>query len=417
MELIWVLACILLSAFFSGMEIAFVSANRFKIEIDKKRGNRTAMIISNFNDYPGKFITTMLIGNNIALVVYGMLMAVILEPTIESIIGSNPISILLIQTVISTIIILVTAEFLPKALFRLNPNRMLTLFAFPAQLVFFLLKPVVWLISLFSEKLLGNLLKTRTQEEETTFGHTDLDHYVQEYSGNLDEIDEENEVKIFKNALSFTDVKVRECMVPRTQIVATDIDGDLEEVRKTFIETGLSKILIFRENIDNLIGYVHSFEMFRNQKNIKSIVRPIGIVPETMKAKDLLTLFGQQQRSVAVVVDEFGGTSGMITVEDIVEEIFGEIEDEHDSEELTEEELGENMFRFSARIEIDHLNKKYNLGIPESEEYETLGGYIISEYQSIPEKKEVINIEKFKFTILEADNTKIEEVKVEIEEE
>jgi CBS domain containing-hemolysin-like protein len=414
MALIWVLACILLSAFFSGMEIAFVSANRFKIEIDKKRGNRTAIIIANFNDNPGKFITTMLIGNNIALVVYGMLMAVILEPAIEALIGSNAISILLIQTVISTIIILVTAEFLPKALFRLDPNRMLTLFAFPAQLIFFVLKPIVWLISLFSEKLLGNLLKTRTQEEETTFGHTDLDHYVQEYSGNLDQAEEENEVKIFKNALSFTEVKVRECMVPRTEIIATDIDADLENVRKTFIETGLSKILIYRDNIDNLIGYVHSFEMFRNPKNIKSIVRPIGIVPETMNAKDLLTLFGQQQRSVAVVVDEFGGTSGMITVEDIIEEIFGEIEDEHDSEEFTEEELGENMFRFSARIEIDYLNNKFNLELPESEEYETLGGHIISEFQSIPKKGEVISIGQFKFTILKADNTKIEEVKLEI---
>ena len=396
------------------MEIAFVSANRFKIEIDKKRGNRTAIIIANFNDNPGKFITTMLIGNNIALVVYGMLMAVILEPAIEALIGSNAISILLIQTVISTIIILVTAEFLPKALFRLDPNRMLTLFAFPAQLIFFVLKPFVWLISLFSEKLLGNLLKTRTQEEETTFGHTDLDHYVQEYSGNLDQAEEENEVKIFKNALSFTEVKVRECMVPRTEIIATDIDADLENVRKTFIETGLSKILIYRDNIDNLIGYVHSFEMFRNPKNIKSIVRPIGIVPETMNAKDLLTLFGQQQRSVAVVVDEFGGTSGMITVEDIIEEIFGEIEDEHDSEEFTEEELGENMFRFSARIEIDYLNNKFNLELPESEEYETLGGHIISEFQSIPKKGEVISIGQFKFTILKADNTKIEEVKLEI---
>jgi CBS domain containing-hemolysin-like protein len=414
MALIWVLACILLSAFFSGMEIAFVSANRFKIEIDKKRGNRTAIIIANFNDNPGKFITTMLIGNNITLVVYGMLMAVILEPAVEALIGSNAISILLIQTVISTIIILVTAEFLPKALFRLDPNRMLTLLAFPAQLIYFVLKPLVWLISLFSEKLLGNLLKTRTQEEETTFGHTDLDHYVQEYSGNLDQAEEENEVKIFKNALSFTEVKVRECMVPRTEIIATDIDADLENVRKTFIETGLSKILIYRNNIDNLIGYVHSFEMFRNPKNIKSIVRPIGIVPETMNAKDLLTLFGQQQRSVAVVVDEFGGTSGMITVEDIIEEIFGEIEDEHDSEEFTEEKLGENIFRFSTRIEIDYLNNKFNLELPESEEYETLGGYIISEFQSIPKKGEVISIGQFKFTILKADNTKIEEVKLEI---
>jgi CBS domain containing-hemolysin-like protein len=414
MVLIWVLACILLSAFFSGMEIAFVSANRFKIEIDKKRGNRTAIIIANFNDNPGKFITTMLIGNNITLVVYGMLMAVILEPAVEALIGSNAISILLIQTVISTIIILVTAEFLPKALFRLDPNRMLTLLAFPAQLIYFVLKPLVWLISLFSEKLLGNLLKTRTQEEETTFGHTDLDHYVQEYSGNLDQAEEENEVKIFKNALSFTEVKVRECMVPRTEIIATDIDADLENVRKTFIETGLSKILIYRNNIDNLIGYVHSFEMFRNPKNIKSIVRPIGIVPETINAKDLLTLFGQQQRSVAVVVDEFGGTSGMITVEDIIEEIFGEIEDEHDSEEFTEEKLGENIFRFSTRIEIDYLNNKFNLELPESEEYETLGGHIISEFQSIPKKGEVISIGQFKFTILKADNTKIEEVKLEI---
>lgn len=414
MELIWVLACILLSAFFSGMEIAFVSANRFKMEIDRKRGTRTAVLIANFNEHPGKFITTMLIGNNIALVVYGMMMAILLEPTISILVGGNAISILLIQTIVSTIIILVTAEFLPKALFRLNPNRMLTIFAFPAQGFYLILKPVVWLISLFSDKLLGTLFKTRTQEEETTFGYTDLDHYVHEYSGNQDEEEEENEVKIFKNSLSFAEVKVRECMVPRTEIIATDIDSDLEKVKQTFIETGLSKILIFRESIDNLIGYVHSFEMFRNPKNIRSIVRPVGIVPETMKAKDLLTQFGQQQRSVAVVVDEFGGTSGMITVEDIVEEIFGEIEDEHDTEELIELQVSEHEFRFSARIEIDHINNKYNLNLPESEEYETLGGFIVSEFQSIPVKNQEIRIGKFKFTILAVDSTKVDEVKLEL---
>ncbi len=392
------------------MEIAFVSANRFKVEVDKKKGALSASIIGGFLEKPSQFISALLVGNNIALVVYGITMAKILEPWIMEFTTSES-AILVIQTIISTLLILVTAEFLPKAFFRINPNRMLDLFAVPAKVIYVLLYPLVWLIDKFSKQVLSALFKVRLNEEQLTFGRSDLDEFVNEYSNNQDvEEDIDSEIQIFRNALNFSEIKVRECMIPRTEITAMEINDDIEELRKKLVETGLSKILIYRDDIDNIIGYVHSFELFQKPKHIKNVIRPISLVPESTKVKDLLTQFGQQHRSVAVVLNEFGGTAGMVTTEDIIEEIFGEIEDEHDKEELIEEKLDETDYRFSARLEIDYINQEYNIGLPESDDYETLAGFIIERYQSIPELNEVIVVDNFEFTITKVESTRIEEV-------
>lgn len=407
--LLIIIACLLLSAFFSGMEIAFVSANRFKVEVERKKGTLSASIIGQFLEKPSQFISALLVGNNIALVVYGITMAKVLEPWIRTYTEQES-AILIVQTVLSTLLILVTAEFLPKAFFRIDPNRMLDIFAVPARVVYFLLYPLVWIIDRFSQQVLASLFKVRLNEEQMTFGRSDLDEYVNEFTSNEEEEEIDSEIQIFRNALNFSDIKVRECMIPRVEIIAMSIEDDIDELKAKLIETGLSKILIYRDDIDNIIGYVHSFELFQKPKSIKAIIRPISLVPESTKVKDLLTQFGQQHRSVAVVLNEFGGTAGMVTVEDIVEEIFGEIEDEHDKEELVEEKISDNEFRFSARLEIDIINQNYGLEIPESENYETLGGFIIEHHQSIPEVKERISIGDFNFTILKMESTRIEEV-------
>lgn len=391
------------------MEIAFVSANRFKVEVERKKGTLSASIIGQFLEKPSQFISALLVGNNIALVVYGITMAKVLEPWIRTYTEQES-AILIVQTVLSTLLILVTAEFLPKAFFRIDPNRMLDIFAVPARVVYFLLYPLVWIIDRFSQQVLASLFKVRLNEEQMTFGRSDLDEYVNEFTSNEEEEEIDSEIQIFRNALNFSDIKVRECMIPRVEIIAMSIEDDIDELKAKLIETGLSKILIYRDDIDNIIGYVHSFELFQKPKSIKAIIRPISLVPESTKVKDLLTQFGQQHRSVAVVLNEFGGTAGMVTVEDIVEEIFGEIEDEHDKEELVEEKISDNEFRFSARLEIDIINQNYGLEIPESENYETLGGFIIEHHQSIPEVKERISIGDFNFTILKMESTRIEEV-------
>jgi len=404
-----IIVCLVLSAFFSGMEIAFVSANRFKVEVDKKQGKLSASIIASFLEQPSRFISTLLVGNNIALVVYGITMAKILEPWI-AVYTSSESAILVVQTIISTLLILVTAEFLPKAFFRINPNRMLDIFAVPAKVCYVLLYPLVWVIDRFSKQILAALFKVKLNEEKMTFGRSDLDEYVNEFISNDDEESVDSEIQIFRNALSFSDIKVRECMIPRTETIALEINENIEFLRNKFVETGLSKILIYRDDIDNIIGYVHALELFQKPKNIKNIIRPISLVPESTKVKDLLTLFGQQHRSVAVVLNEFGGTAGMVTVEDIIEEIFGDIEDEHDKEELTEEKLGDNQYRLSARLEIDYINREFNLDLPESDGYETLAGFIIEHHQSIPELDEIIRVGKFEFLVSKVDSTRIEEV-------
>lgn len=411
-----IIICLVLSAFFSGMEIAFISANRFKVEVDKKKGTISASIMAGFLENPSRFISSLLVGNNIALVVYGISMAKILEPWIMTITSSES-AILVVQTIISTLLILVTAEFLPKAFFRINPNRMLDFFAVPAKLFYLLLYPLVWIIDRFSKQILSALFKVKLNEEQMTFGRSDLDQYVNEFTnGNDVEEDVDSEIQIFRNALNFSDVKVRECMIPRTEITAMEIGDDIDELKAKLVETGLSKILIYKDDIDNIIGYVHSFELFQKPKNIKNVIRPISLVPESTKVKDLLKQFGQQRRSVAVVLNEFGGTAGMVTTEDIIEEIFGEIEDEHDTEELIEEKVSETEYRFSARLEIDYINQEYNIDLPETGDYETLAGFIIEHYQSIPEQNEEIRIGNFEFTITKVESTRIEEVELRIME-
>jgi putative hemolysin len=408
-SLIIILICLVLSAFFSGMEIAFVSANRFKIEVDRKKGNLSGSIIGGFLEQPSRFISTLLVGNNIALVVYGIVMAKVLEPWIRTFTETES-AILVVQTILSTLLILVTAEFLPKAFFRINPNRMLDLFAVPAKVFYVLLYPLVWVIDRFSKRILSALFKVKLNEEKMTFGRSDLDEYVNEFTSSDEEQDVDSEIKIFRNALSFSDIKVRECMIPRTEIIAVDIDTDINDLKAKLVDTGLSKILIYRDDIDNIIGYVHSFELFQRPSSIKNIIRPISLVPESTKVKDLLKQFGQQRRSVAVVLNEYGGTAGMVTVEDIIEEIFGDIEDEHDKEDLIEEKLSENEYRLSARLEIHYINEAFNLDLPESDNYTTLAGYIIEHYQSIPQLNEVIRVEDYEFTVIKVDSTRIDEV-------
>ncbi len=358
---------------------------------------------------PSRFISTLLVGNNIALVVYGITMAKILEPEIRYFTSSESI-ILVVQTILSTLLILVTAEFLPKAFFRINPNRMLDLFAVPAKVFYFFLYPLVWVIDRFSKQILSSIFKVKLNEEKMTFGRSDLDDYVNEFTGHDEEDSVDSEIQIFRNALNFSDIKVRTCMLPRTEIIAVDISTDVEDLRLKFVDTGLSKILIYRGDIDNIIGYVHSFELFQKPSSINSIIRPISLVPESTKVKDLLKQFGQQRRSVAVVLNEFGGTAGMVTVEDIIEEIFGDIEDEHDVEDLVEEKISKNQFRLSGRLEIAYINQEFNLDLPESDNYGTLAGFIIEHHQSIPEIEEVIRVGDFEFTVIRVDSTRIEEV-------
>jgi CBS domain containing-hemolysin-like protein len=391
------------------MEIAFVSANRFKVEVDKKKGTLSGSIIAGFLENPSRFISALLVGNNIALVVYGITMAKILEPWIITMTSSES-AILVIQTIISTLLILVTAEFLPKAFFRINPNRMLDVFAVPAKAFYILLYPLVWIIDRFSKQILSALFKVKLNEEQMTFGRSDLDEYVNKFTLNDVEEDADSEIRIFRNALNFSEIKVRECMIPRTEITAMEINDGIAELKQKLVDTGLSKILIYRNDIDNIIGYVHSFELFQKPETIKSVIRPISLVPESTKVKDLLTLFGQQHRSVAVVLNEFGGTAGMVTTEDIIEEIFGEIEDEHDNEGLVEEKISDSEYRFSARLEIDYINQEYNIDLPESDSYETLAGYIIEHHQSIPELREIIKLGNFQFIVTKVESTRIEEV-------
>jgi CBS domain containing-hemolysin-like protein len=407
-----------LSAFFSGMEIAFVAANKLRMELDRNKNTLTARIISIFSRFPGHYISTMLVGNNIALVVYGLVMAKILEPSIAMWVDSESV-ILTIQTIISTILILVTAEFIPKTLFRINPNLALNLFALPVMFFYILFYPVTIITILFSKNIIRRLFKTEISEEEETqaFGKVDLDHLVQEGQDTqaISE-DEKHDIKIFRNALDFSKVKLRECIVPRNEIEASDISGDLDVLTQRFIETGYSRILIYKGSIDNIIGYVHCSVIFKKPQSIKAALSRIIYVPETMAAHKLLNLFTKEQKSIAVVVDEFGGTAGMVTIEDIMEEIFGEIEDEHDNIDLEEQKISDNEYLFSGRLEIDYLNDKYELNLPESEDFETLNGFILFNHESIPKYNETIRIEQFSFKIVEVSSTRVEKIRLIVNE-
>jgi len=413
-DLFIIIAMLVLSAFFSGLEIAFVAANKLRMELDKSKNTMTSRIINIFTNHPGHYISTMLVGNNIALVVYGIMMAKILEPTIALWVDSE-LLIMTIQTLFSTLLILFTAEFLPKTLFRLNPNFSLNLFAVPVMFFYVIFYPITVITMMFSKNIISRVLKTDiTKEEEShAFGKIDLDHLVQEGQDGQAVLDEdEHNMKLFRNALDFSNVKLRECFVPRTEIEAMEIGGEIEVLTQRFIETGYSRIMIYKESIDNIIGYVHSSVLFRNPQSIKAALSRVIIVPETMAAHKLLNLFTREQKSVAVVVDEFGGTSGMVTIEDIMEEIFGEIEDEHDSVDLIEEKLSETEYIFSGRIEIDYLNDKYKIGLPSSDDFETLNGFIIFNHGSIPNVNEKISIKEFRIQIIEVSNTRIDKVKL-----
>ncbi len=412
---LFILISLIFSAFFSGMEIAFVSANRLKIEVDKKQKNSSSGIIRIFTNNPGQYISTMLVGNNIALVIYGIFFAKVAEPYIVKWISSGDFVILLIQTVLSTLLILVTAEFLPKTIFKQNSNFFLSKLAIPVLIFYILLYPFAkfsvwfsaWFISIFKGR------KINFEKGKTSLKKIDLDYFLAETEDIADENSENSgDVKIFKNALDFSETKVRECMIPRNEIVAENINADIELVKDKLTESGFSKIFIYKENIDNIVGYVHTLAIFRQAKTIKSALQSMSIVPETMQANKLLNKLLKERKSVALVVDEFGGTSGIVTMEDIIEEIFGEIEDEHDAETHTETQINDKEYIFSARIEIDYLNEKYKFELPESEEFETLAGYIFFLYEQIPQMNEVIETDKYLFEVIEINGPKIEKVRM-----
>lgn len=415
--LLIILVTILFSAFFSGMEIAFISANRLRLEIDKKQNIVFSNLISLYTRNPAQFIATMLVGNNVALVIYGIAFAKLLEPALQIYLQSNSL-VLLAQTIISTLIILATAEFLPKMLFRINPNGLLKFFTLPVAFFYFLFYPVTKITMWISKIVLKIVLNEPTSNvnEKVVFSRIDLDHFINKTENNNDQASHnvDNEVKLFRNALDFSKVKLREIMVPRTEMVALDINSTVEELHQKFIETGYSRILFYDENIDNVVGYVHHSVIFTNPDSIKSNLRKVLIVPETMPASKLLSRFIQQRLSMAIVVDEFGGTSGMVTSEDILEEIFGEIEDEHDTVDLIKKQVSPDEFVFSGRLELDELNEDYNLGFPENENFETLAGFILFNHESIPKMNTVITIDNFRFRILKATNTKIELVHLKI---
>lgn len=414
-----ILLSLIASAFSSGMEIAFITANKLKIELDKKQGVFASSIIGHFVDKPKLFIATMLIGNNAALVVYGLYMGDVIEQTITSnfpyvAASIGEFGVVLGQTLISTVIVLVFAEFIPKAIFSINPNRWLNMMAVPMAVWYGVLYLFAWIITGISDMFIRIFVKREVKDEEVGFGRIDLDHYLEEATGNIDQTKAiDHEIQIFQNALDFSHLKARDCLIPRNEIVAIEITDNVAALSKLFIETRLSKILVYRENIDHIIGYVHSYELFKKPQHIQHILRPISIIPEPMPAYEILELFIKQKKHVAVVVDEFGGTAGMITMEDIVEEIFGEIEDEHDKEENTEIDHGDGSYDFSARLEIDYLNNKYGLHLPENQEaYDTLGGLILFLKGDIPEEMESISQGEYLFTMLKVSETRVELVKL-----
>ncbi|MEP1035662.1 hemolysin family protein [Ekhidna sp.] len=407
-----ILLCLLFSAFFSGMEIAFVSADKLHIEVLKKKGTFAGRILALFTRNQSQFLATMLVGNNIALVLYGIFMAGLLEPIIISLFPAAPdVIVLIVQSIVSTALVLLTAEFLPKSLFMINPDFSLRLFAFPMGLVYVLMFPVVFLVVKISALFIW-MFGYRLSDEKPVFGLTDLNNYIKNNILNIkDEEEAEIDAKIFNNAIEFKTIKVRECMIPRTEIIAVDENDSIEELKKHFVDSGHSKILVYKESIDEVIGYCHVLELFKKPEDIKSILAEIPIVPETMLANELLIQFITDRKSLALVVDEYGGTSGLVSIEDVIEEIFGEIRDEHDDEYLTEQQLDEHNFIFSARHEIDYLNDQYQLSLPEGE-YDTLGGLIFAYHEDIPEVNEVIEIPPFIITIFTMEENRIDKVKL-----
>jgi len=409
-----ILISTLLSAFFSGMEIAYVSANKFQVELEKKKEGFISKILSKLTSKPSKFIATMLVGNNIALVIYSFFMGKLIIGLLP-IAELNEFTILLIQTTISTLIILVTAEFLPKAIFRIYANETLWFFApfaYLFYLIFHLITSFITVISDFFLKLFFNSSKINLQTE---FSKEELGNYITKQLENAKDSEEvDSEIQIFQNALEFDNVKSREIMIPRTEIVAVDINENIKNLKELFVETGYSKILVYKGSLDDVLGYAHAFELFKKPKTIRSILLPVEFVPESMMINNVLNVLIKKKKSISVVLDEFGGTSGIITVEDIVEELFGEIIDEHDTVKLLEDKINDREFKFSARLDVDYLNETYDLGFQEDEAYETLGGYIVNHNEDIPKQDEIIEINNIYFKMLKVDSSKIKEVYVKI---
>ena len=412
-----ILGSLILSAFFSGMEIAFISANKLQVELEKDSGGITSKMVSSFYNNPSHFIGSMLIGNTLSLSIYTIFVAKLLEPflaiNLPDIIKTD-FTVFLFQTVLASIVVIFTAEFLPKSIFLLNANKLLKFFSLPIKAINYVLNPISYLIMALAKPVFKYVLKIDFSEEKPVFGLTDLNHYVSKMTS-IDDVDSENEIdtKILNNALDFKNIKVRECMIPRTEIIAVEVSESIEELTQIFVESGYSKILIYKESIDNIIGYCHSSELFKKPRHIKEILSSLIVVPETLLANELLEQLIAERKSIALIVDEFGGTAGIVTVEDVIEEIFGEIQDEHDDEKHTEKKISENCYLLSARHEIDYLNDKYNWNIPEGE-YETLGGFILEIYEDIPQKNKVIHFKNFKITIVSTLKNRVEDIELEV---
>jgi len=396
------------------MEIAFLASNRLKVALERNKGTLFGNTIDIFYKRESTFIAFLLLGNNIAIVLFGMYSAALLEPIIHSWGVHREGVVLLLQTTLSTLLVLITAEFLPKAVVQLNPNRFLRLFTFPMFLIYVLLFIPTQVVMLLSTAVLA-LLRVDRSKNVKVFSKIDLENYVQELSERIDEEENfGNEMQILQNALDFSNIKARDCMIPRTEIIALEVNDDINNLRNLFIEKGLSKIIIYRDTIDNIIGYVHSFEMFKQPTLIRQMLIPISFVPSALPGKELLEMFTKKSANISVVVDEYGGTAGIITIEDVIEEIFGEIEDEHDKEDWLEEKISEHEYRFSARADIDYLNEEYDLELPESESYETLGGLILNELESIPEVGETVKLEDHTFIIEQVSDRRIEVVRIHV---
>ena len=417
MEISIIIICLILAALFSGMEIAFVSSNKIYLEIEKKQQNFLSKILTKLTEKPSKFIASMLIGNTIVLVIYGFFMGELLMNWITRM-GFNltNLSNVLIQTSLSTLIVLITSEFIPKVFFQIYANSFIKFFALPAYFFYLLFYFISSFILWISDFILKRFFKTDGDFIPLFFSKVELGNYITEQMSTIEDHENiDSEIQIFQNALEFSGVKARDIMTPRTEISAVEIHDSVTELKDKFIETGYSKILVYQNSLDDILGYVHSFELFKKPRSIKSVLIPIEFVPETIFIKDVLEILTKKRKSVAIVLDEYGGTSGMITVEDIVEELFGEIEDEHDLlEELIEKRIEDDVYLFSARLDVEYLNQTYKLQIPESDSYGTLGGYIVNHATEIPSQGDQITIDKFRFTIEEATSKKIETVKMNI---
>ncbi len=415
--IIQIIITLAFSAFFSGMEIAFVSSNKLRFELEKMNSNITSQILTIFYKRPNDFISTQLVGNNIALVIYGILMAELIEQNLLKGVIENEFLLVLSQTIISTLIVLFTGEFMPKTLFKINSNKTLQLFALPAFICYIVLYPISKFASLLSNGILRLVgIRTNNDNSNIAFTRVDLDYFIQSSIESKDNEEIQDEVKIFQNALDFSSIKLRDCMVPRTEIIAVEEGATLDELKSRFIECGLSKVIVYKENIDNIIGYIHSSEMFQHAEEWQKHLSQIPFVPETMSAHKLMQLFMQHKKTLAVVVDEFGGTSGIVALEDLVEEILGEIEDEHDTSNYVAKQVGENEYVLSARLEIEKVNELFKLDLPEEDDYLTLGGLILHQYQSFPKLHEIVQIGQFQFKIIKMTATKIELVRLKVTE-